>query len=321
MAVLALVLTCAFWGVSFPVLKALHLEQAARLPDESSWFLAAWIQLTRFGLGALLLLPMMLRIPRPTRLEVRQGLELAAWGGVGMAIQTDGLAYTEASTSAFLTQAYCVLLPLWAAFRLRELPAWRVIGATLLVLVGVAVLSGVTPANFALGRGELETLLSAVFFTGQILTLEKPRYAANRGRAVTFVMCLGIAALALPAAWVTATSPRSLVTAAASWSAMAMVATLAVVCTVGAFTLMNTWQRHVPATEAGLIYTSEPVFAALYALFLPGWLAACAGIVYADERATLPLLVGGGLIVAANVWMQLPRLDAPAKVTHNHSGA
>lgn len=301
---LALVVTCGFWGLSFPVLKALQLEQAIRLPEASSWFLAAWIQMARFGLAAVLLAPAILHLPRPTRKEVRQGLELAAWGGIGMGIQTDGLAFTEASTSAFLTQAYCVLLPLWVALRCWRLPSRRVVGATALVVAGVAILSGIRPGSLSLGRGELETLLSTLFFTGQILTLEKPRYADNRGRPVTLMMCVGITALALPVAWLTAPTPQALLTAGASWPTASMVTILALFCTIGAFLLMNTYQRHVPATEAGLIYTSEPVFAACYALFLPAWLATWAGIAYANEQATPTLIVGGGLILAANVWMQ-----------------
>ena len=304
MAVLALVLTCGFWGLSFPVLKALQLEQALRLPDASSWFLAAWIQLARFGTAAVLLVPAVLHLPRPTRREIQQGFELAAWGGLGIGIQTDGLAYTEASTSAFLTQAYCVLLPLWLVLRSRRVPSRRLIGATALVVVGTAVLSGIRPGSLMIGRGELETLLSTLFFTGQILTLEKPRYAENRGRPVTLMMCVGIAVLALPVAWATAPTSGAMLTAGASLPTAGMLALLAVFCTIGAFLLMNTYQRYVPATEAGLIYTSEPVFASAYALFLPAWLGAWAGISYPNEQATLTLMCGGGLILAANVWMQ-----------------
>ena len=304
MAVLALVLTCAFWGLSFPILKALHLEQTMRLPEASSWFLAAWIQLARFGIAAVLLVPALWHLPRPTRKEVEQGLELAAWGGVGMGMQTDGLAYTDASISAFLTQAYCVLLPLWAAFHSRRFPSGRVLGATGLVVAGVAILSGITPGSLGMGRGELETLLSAVFFTGQILTLEKPAYAENRGRPVTFMMCVGIAVLASPVAWCTAPFPQALLAAGASLPTLTMVLSLSVFCTIGAFLLMNTFQRHVPATEAGLIYTSEPVFASAYATFLPAWVAAWTGISYANEQATPALVIGGGLILAANIWMQ-----------------
>ena len=78
-------------------------------------------------------------------------------------------------------------------------------------------------------------------------------------------------------------------------------------CSVGAYGLMNTWQRRIPATEAGLIYTTEPVFTALYCLFLPALLAIPAGVDYPNESLTLPLMAGGGLIVAANVWLQLHR--------------
>ena len=96
--VLFLVLTCALWGLSFPLVKALHLEQAARVTAAGSGFLAAWMQATRFAFGALLLLPFVVRKgARPTPREVRQGLVLAMWGGSGMTLQADGLAHTAAS--------------------------------------------------------------------------------------------------------------------------------------------------------------------------------------------------------------------------------
>lgn len=143
MPVFYLILTCALWGLSFPIVKALHLEQTLRVPSASSAFLAAWIQVARFGLGTLLLLPFVLRL-KPSRKEFRQGLMLALSGGFAMAIQADGLAYTSASTSAFLTQGYCVILPLWACLRTRSWPTRKVVIATLLVLLGGAVLSGIT---------------------------------------------------------------------------------------------------------------------------------------------------------------------------------
>jgi drug/metabolite transporter (DMT)-like permease len=105
MPVLFLVIACALWGLSFPVLKALMTEQGGRVPEASTTFLAAWIQLARFLFGAVLMIPFVARLSRPTALEMRQGLMLALWGGLGMGIQADGLFYTEASTSAFLTQA------------------------------------------------------------------------------------------------------------------------------------------------------------------------------------------------------------------------
>lgn len=307
MPALLLIVACALWGLSFPLVKTLHLEQSARLPGVSSLFLASWMQAARFGVAALLLAPFLLGRKRPTGGEVRQGLEVGLWGGLGMWLQADALAYTEASTSAFLTQAYCILLPLWACLKLRKAPGRRVIAATLMVLAGGALLSGVRFDRLSLGRGELETLVAAVFFTFQILALERPRYAGNRGLMASFVMFVGIAVLFVPVALVGAPSPGAMLTAGASWPALGLIGSLALFCSVGAFMIMNVWQRRVPATEAGLIYTSEPVFTAVYVTFLPALLGGIAGADYPNEILTPLLLAGGGLIVAANVLMQWRR--------------
>jgi drug/metabolite transporter (DMT)-like permease len=303
--VLCLVLASALWGLSFPVVKALHLEQSARIPGVSSEFLAAWMQVGRFGLGALILLPFFLKRRRPSAPELRQGFWLAVWGGAGMALQADGLAHTAASTSAFLTQAYCVILPMIACLRLRRKPESRTIIATILVMAGCAVLSGMKPGDLRMGRGELETLAAAFVFTFQILTLEKPEYRTNRGLTVTFVMCVGIALLMLPLAALTAPAPSALWEAGASWQSFGLVGVLAVFCSVGAFLLMNHWQPRISATEAGLIYTMEPVFTGIYVMFLPQWLAAFSGGGYPNEVPGTPMILGGGLILAANILMQL----------------
>jgi hypothetical protein len=68
---------------------------------------------------------------------------------------------------------------------------------------------------------------------------------------------------------------------------------------------MVAFQPRITATEAGLIYCVEPIFASALALFLPGWMSAWAGINYPNETATWTLLLGGGLITAANVILQL----------------
>jgi drug/metabolite transporter (DMT)-like permease len=307
MPVFLLILACILWAVSFPVVKALHLEQTARVPGVSSLFLAAWMQLARFGLAALMLLPFVIGRKRPTRDEVRQGLVLAFWGGSGMALQADALAYTDASTSAFLTQAYCIILPLWACLRMRKRPATRVIVSTLMVVAGGAILSGLRPDHFKLGRGEIETLGAAFLFTFQILALEDPRYQRNRGLSVTFVMFLGIAVLLLPPTLLAAPTLATCFTAGASMQAFVLIGSLALLCSVGAYLIMNIWQPRVSATEAGLIYTMEPVFTALFVLFLPALLGGFIGSRYENETLSNTLVTGGSLILAANLLMQWRR--------------
>jgi hypothetical protein len=67
---------------------------------------------------------------------------------------------------------------------------------------------------------------------------------------------------------------------------------------------MTKWQPRITATEAGLIYCVEPVFASVFALFVPALLSAWAAIEYANERATWSLVIGGSLITFANVLIQ-----------------
>src|SRR5690606_28939380 len=109
-----------------------------------------------------------------TRNEIWQGLGLGFFAAGGILFQMDGLSHTSASTSAFLTQGFCVVVPIIVALRDRRLPGGRVFVALLILLAGVAVLSNFNFKTLRLGRGETETLIGAVFFAGQIVWLERP---------------------------------------------------------------------------------------------------------------------------------------------------
>ena len=229
---------------------------------------------------------------------------IALFGGVGILFQMDGLAYTSASTSAFLTQGYCVFLPIWLALAHRQWPSLKTFVCVALVVFGVAVLAEINFHSFHLGRGEIETLIASFLFTGQILNLGNPRYAANRPLCFTVVMLFGTALVSAPLVCATAPDAAACLRAYASPAACGFLAIIIVFCTLAAFMVMNVWQRHVTATEAGLIYCSEPVFASVLALFLPAIFSSWANIHYANETLTLRLLIGGGLITAANILLQ-----------------
>jgi drug/metabolite transporter (DMT)-like permease len=120
-------------------------------------------------------------------------------------------------------------------------------------------------------------------------------------------MFFGIAVLFVPITAIVAPNLASCVAVGASLQSFGIVACLALFCSVGAYLLMNIWQPRVPATEAGLIYTTEPVFTAIYVLFIPAMLGAFIGGVYANESLTTSMLTGGALIVGANGLMQWKR--------------
>ena len=85
----------------------------------------------------------------------------------------------------------------------------------------------------------------------------------------------------------------------------ALLAALTLACSLLAFLMMNRWQPFVDATTAGIVYCTEPLFATLFALFLPALLARGMGIGYANETATPHLLLGGSLITVANLLIAL----------------
>ncbi len=288
-------------------MKALTFTQQGLVPGASTWFFSSLCVTYRFGLAALVMLLISARsLKHLTRLELAQGLGLGIFGGVGVLLQMDGLAHTSASTSAFLTQCYCLILPLWVALREQRWPAPKVFVGCALVLTGVAILAQVDWRTLRLGRGELETLIASVVFTGQILWLERPRYAKNNVNHFSLVMFAVMSLLCLPVAMLTTQNAGDWIHAYQLSATLGFLLILALVSTLGGYLLMNRWQRHVSATEAGLVYCAEPVFASVLALFVPALYSGWAGIGYANEKVSFTLLIGGSLITAANVIVQVP---------------
>ena len=304
-ALLGLLLANLFWGLSFPLIKAVAFTHGRLLPGSGNWFITALSLAPRFLLSAgIMLVVAWVPLRQLSGAELRQGLLLGLSNALGMVLQVDGLQFTSASVSAFLTQFSAIMIPVVVALRVRRSPPALVWLCAGLVLAGVAILGRFDFRTLHLGRGELETLLGSVFFMWQIFVLEDRRCATNRALPVSTVMFategLIFAAMALG----TAASPADCLVPWRSGPWLGFTALLTVVCTLGAFLLMVKWQPKISATEAGLIYCFEPVFASVMALFLPALFSSWAGFDYANETLTWQLLAGGGLITLANLLLQ-----------------
>jgi drug/metabolite transporter (DMT)-like permease len=290
------------WGLSFPLVRGTELVQQADVAGLSAGALAAANVAIRFGLAAAILLLFYGReFARISGREWSQATGLALFALGGLFLQTLGLAWTDASIAAFLTQLYSLIVPLIVAVRDGRLPTWRVALACALVLAGAAMLSPGLLSHFVLGTGEFVIIISTFFMACQIVWVERPIYAENRAGVVTILM---FGMMALSSAFIyfylggTPHLARQLV---GTPVLVTLMLALIFLCTVFNFLVMNAWQRHVSATEAGLIYCIEPVVASILALFLPGWISRFASITYANELLTWSLFVGGALIVTATV--------------------
>ncbi|MCZ7634737.1 MAG: hypothetical protein M5U12_00880 [Verrucomicrobia bacterium] len=119
------------------------------------------------------------------------------------------------------------------------------------MLVGVAVLAGFDWRTFRLGRGELETLIGSVLFAGQILWLQRPRYAGNDVSRFSGVMFAVMALVCLPVAVATTREPLDWLVAYRTGPMLGLLAVLVFGSTLGGYLLMNHWQRWCPRPRPG----------------------------------------------------------------------
>ena len=292
----ALLAMTAAWGSTFFLIKDLLV----RLP-------VADMLALRFGLGSLALVVIAGRRLRMSRRTLRSGVLLGLLYGGAQILQTAGLAHTAASVSGFLTGLYVVATPLLAALLLRTRISPTVWAATALATVGLAVLS---LNGFAIGYGELLTVVSALIYAGHILAMGRLS-APGEALPLSLVQMVVITVLcAAVACWPgSGGAGLQLPTAGSDWLAVLYLAVVA-----GALTMvLQTWaQARIEPARAAVVMAMEPVWAAAFAVALGG------------ERLTGRMLAGGLAILAAMYLVELaprrreraedPSVAAPADV-------
>lgn len=244
LGLLALNLLTLLWGTTFVVVKGAVGEMTPSL-----------LVFLRFLLASLFFLPWAFRLPKGVW---GPGMELAFWLLLGYASQAIGLMHTSASRSAFITALNVVLVPLILGLVGRRLGGvWL---AALLAFLGVGFLS-YDPRQPPLNVGDLWTLLTALTYALYIVRLEV-HAKAFPSLPLTAVQIFGTALLALPwALW------EGVRWEGIPWGAVFYLGVVATALT----TWLQTWgQRYVPAPQAAILYTMEPVWATLFAFAVLG---------------------------------------------------
>lgn len=285
LATAALLGVTACWGSTFFLIHDL----LARVPTLD--FLGV-----RFAIASVTLVALAPKaLGRLTRESRRHAVVLGCLYGVAQILQTAGLARTPASISGFITGMYVVATPVFAALILRS----RVGALTwVAVLVAMAGLGVLTLSGLSIGYGEALIFVAALLYALHIVGLGAWSDARQTlGMAIVQLIVISVICLAC-------TAPNGLVLPhrAGDWLSMVYMAVFA-----AAFAMIGqTWaQAHLPATRAAIIMSTEPVFAALFAVLLGG------------ESATLRMVFGGILVLAAMVLAELtPRRKVEAEVTH-----
>jgi drug/metabolite transporter (DMT)-like permease len=202
-----------------------------------------------------------------------------------------------------------------------------VLAACVLSFLGAAILVGtITIVNgklmidlFALGKGELITFLGTICFTISICLIDTYnkrgiREALNPGMFIGTVVSTTLAAFLvgcfIPESERILPTPfqgfASYTLLLQSWKAFSVFLFVVLFCTTFPFYWMNAYQGFFSPAHAALIYMLEPLSAAFWALWLPALLSAALSVVYPSEQLSFALVLGGGLIVLANL---IPSLE------------
>jgi drug/metabolite transporter (DMT)-like permease len=237
----------------------------------------------RFGLAlAVIAAVCAIRGDRADRALLRHGGILGLAMLSGFWLQTLGLRFTTPARSGFITGLSVLIVPFIARFAMgRRVRAASWAGVALAV-AGLLVLTrpfgeAATPG---VRLGDLLTFGCALAFAAQIIfTAEwSPRHALAPfvGTQVAVTLAGALASIAIEGARLAPASPARFA---------GVVAFTGIAMTAGAFFVMNWGQRHTTAVRAALIFSLEPVTAALFS----AW--------YWKEPLGPYELAGGGLIV------------------------
>jgi drug/metabolite transporter (DMT)-like permease len=266
-ALFALVLVTAVWGITF-----VQVKDAVEIYPLFA-FLAV-----RFAIASLTLAPFSGgRLRTLDRRGLIAGAGLGGLLALGYGLQTAGLARTTVSSTGFITGLCVVLTPVTALVLFRSRIARSAWIGVALATVGLAMLSGID-AGSPVGDGLV--LIAAQVWALQIVLLERfaPDYDPVALTLVEMVAaCIGFTAIAL------ALGDLSVPHGWTVWGALLVTGIFA---SALAF-LVQTWaQRELSATRTALVFALEPVFAGL------------AGYLLAGDRLGALGWAGGAIIIA-----------------------
>jgi drug/metabolite transporter (DMT)-like permease len=244
----SLLLITIIWGTTFPLLRT-----SLRLLDP--WDILA----LRFSIGAVLIAAIYAR--RFARLDttaLRDGFITGAFMGAGYLTQAIGLTTVSSPRSAFLTGTAVIFVPFVDRF-VSKMGVTRGEGAGV-ALVFVGLLFFYADAGLTFRAGDLWTLAGALMFACQVVTTN---VAARRSDP--FVVSALQSAVAATMGWIFIAARGGL---SVPWSDVPWTRVLYLGIVATAFILaLQTWALgKTKPVRAGVIYSLEPVFAAIFAL-------------------------------------------------------
>ena len=284
-AITLLVIGTLFWGMTFVFVK----EAVNNLNVYA--FLAY-----RFIIAAMCLMMVFYkRLKGITNEIVYKGVLLSIPLCIGFVTQTIGVKYTSASNAGFITGLSVVFVPLLEAFINRQRPHNKSLLAMIMATVGLALITLSQSLN--LNVGDLWILICAVAFAVYILMVDRE---SGRIDAVLLTLVqlsvVGLFSLFMAIYNGVLTVPVGYL----EWRGILFCALFA---TTFMYTVQNHYQQYLSTTTTAIIFSLEPLFAALTAFIV------------IDEDITIKMVCGGVLMIAGMIYSELP-VDKKSSFAH-----
>lgn len=252
--------TTFIWGSTFVVVRS-------GVDDVSpSLFVAV-----RFSIGALVFALFFFRqLQEISRTTWRKGIILGAMLGSGIVVQNFGIYQTTASKAAFITGLIVLFTPLAQLFIEHRPPKVGNIIGIIIVTVGLYLLT--SPGGYTLNFGDFLVLISALIFGIFIVYLDI--YSKNENTTqLAFIQILSTSIVG----WMFVPSETPVFST--ELGALTRLLYMGLFATVVTTYIQTRYQKDTTPTRAVIIFSVEPVIAAVLAYYFLNEILGVVGIV------------------------------------------
>lgn len=223
------------------------------------------IMVYRFGLAFILTLLIFHKKLKEFKVsDLKAGLIIGVFLFLGFATQTIGLQYTLAGKQAFLTGTNVVMVPFVFWLVKKEKTDIFNLSAALLMLLGIGLLTLNNGLNAGLNKGDLLTLLCAVFFACHIVSIGI--FVKNHDPIVLTIIQFGVACI-LSLLWMLFFENFNL---HIPQDSLYEILFLACFSTFLAFLLQNTCQKYTSPSHAAIILSQESLIGSIMSVIFLG---------------------------------------------------
>jgi drug/metabolite transporter (DMT)-like permease len=279
-AITALILITILWGLTFPVIKD-SVQVIAPFTFIAIRFILGWFFIHLAGTK---IKSLSRRLDHQGKKERQAGIWVGLVLFAGYSLQTFGLRYTSSSNAGFLTGLSVVIVPLLLMLKGHRVGGYSWFGIILSVFgVGLLSLNESLQFNF----GDLLVIACAIAFGMHIVLVGHyaKKYDTVRLAKNQILVCAILSSISALLLEHREFEIGKLLTT----SALISLLFCGLIATGLAFLVQNVFQKYTTPVKVALIFTCEPVFAALFAVWL------------ASETMTNLQVFGGVLMVFAMI--------------------